>query len=80
MPVALTSRCACSTRRTTRKPSRRHATARSRTCRNVSQGAVLAIERDEWLRIDRIGMRLLGVEDLPRQRMAVPEHGRDRPW
>lgn len=28
-------------------------------------GAVLAIERDEWLRIDRIGMRLLGVENLP---------------
>lgn len=28
-------------------------------------GAVLAIERDEWLRLDRIGMRLLGVENLP---------------
>ncbi len=28
-------------------------------------GAVLAIERDEWLRFDRIGMRLLGVENLP---------------
>ena len=28
-------------------------------------GAVLAIERDEWLRLDRIGMRLLGAENLP---------------
>ncbi len=27
--------------------------------------AAVAIERDEWLRIDRIGMRLLGVENLP---------------
>ncbi len=27
--------------------------------------AAMAIERDEWLRIDRIGMRLLGVENLP---------------
>ncbi len=27
--------------------------------------AAVAIERDEWLRIDRIGMRLLGVESLP---------------
>lgn len=27
-------------------------------------GAFRAIERDEWLRIDRIGMRLLGVENL----------------
>ena len=37
----LTSRCACSTRRTTRKPSRRHATARSRTCRNASRARCL---------------------------------------
>ncbi len=29
------------------------------------EGAAVAIERDEWLRLDRIGMRLLGVDSLP---------------
>ena len=29
------------------------------------EAAAVAIERDEWLRLDRIGMRLLGVESLP---------------
>ena len=37
----LMSRCACSTRRTTRKPSRKLATARSLICRSASQGRCL---------------------------------------
>ena len=37
----------------------------ARNCALTYLQEVLAIERDEWLRIDRIGMRLLGVENLP---------------
>ena len=33
--------------------------------RKKFERAAVAIERDEWLRLDRIGMRLLGVNSLP---------------
>ena len=59
------SRCACSeTRRTTPQTEQEARDCALAYLQERFAGAVLAMERDEWLHIDRIGMRLLGREEL----------------